>query len=449
MPTRVLLVEDNALNRDMLSRRLTRRGYVVTCAETGEACLELASVELPEAELDAVGRIDEVGDEIAGKVGEIAVIRGDAGDSAGGVTRLRSKVDGVFGRQMTGLALRVLHVVGEAVAGLHDLAHPVSREDAAECLLAIENAARRILQVLDQHHDPSTDLLARTVDPLHPGVGATVLPIRMARRPHRPTLVPSERRVLVVDDEQPNAELMARWLHRLGDQVAAVGSGREALDMVRIANWDAILLDIVMPGIDGIDLRRRAASRRPAQDRLVGSASARADQQRARSQQDRSRKIRGRACPRRSGGRRRRGGRRGAAGRAGAPQRRPRPRRERARRRHHRPPDAAADLGQSAGQRGQVHRGRHHRVALPCRAVAIESPGSATAERSAAHPSRAAGGDLARPATARDRRLDRPAGAEERRPVARHSGVGGHGFGRQPARFCARRGGFPAEAGRG
>ncbi|MEY3012911.1 MAG: hypothetical protein RIT45_1646, partial [Pseudomonadota bacterium] len=61
MPTRVLLVEDNALNRDMLSRRLTRRGYVVTCAETGEACLELASVELPEAVLDAVGRIATVG----------------------------------------------------------------------------------------------------------------------------------------------------------------------------------------------------------------------------------------------------------------------------------------------------------------------------------------------------------------------------------------------------
>ncbi len=225
------------------------------------------SLGLPEAVLDAASRIDVVGHEIAAKVREIAVIRDDAVDSDGAVTRLRSKVDGVFGRQMTGLALRVLHLVGEAVVGLDDLAHPVSREDAAECLLAIENAARRVLQVLDQHHDPTTDLLARTLDPLHPGVGATVLPIRMARRARRPELVPSERRVLVVDDEKDNAELMARWLHRLGYQVATVESGHEALDMIRIANWDAIMLDIVMPGVDGIEVLR-AIKTNPALRRI-------------------------------------------------------------------------------------------------------------------------------------------------------------------------------------
>ncbi len=55
MPTRVLLVEDNALNRDMLSRRLQRRGYEVACAETGEACLEMACVTPPDLVLLDLG----------------------------------------------------------------------------------------------------------------------------------------------------------------------------------------------------------------------------------------------------------------------------------------------------------------------------------------------------------------------------------------------------------
>lgn len=42
MSTSVLLVEDNELNRDMLSRRLKRRGYHVTIAVDGEEGMQLA-----------------------------------------------------------------------------------------------------------------------------------------------------------------------------------------------------------------------------------------------------------------------------------------------------------------------------------------------------------------------------------------------------------------------
>ena len=45
---KILLVEDNELNRDMLSRRLTRRGYTVVVAEDGEQALELARSEQPD-----------------------------------------------------------------------------------------------------------------------------------------------------------------------------------------------------------------------------------------------------------------------------------------------------------------------------------------------------------------------------------------------------------------
>jgi len=45
---KILLVEDNEMNRDMLSRRLQRRGYSVVTAEDGEKGLLLARSEAPD-----------------------------------------------------------------------------------------------------------------------------------------------------------------------------------------------------------------------------------------------------------------------------------------------------------------------------------------------------------------------------------------------------------------
>ena len=46
--TRILLVEDNEMNRDMLSRRLARRGYEMLLAEDGEQAVRLALAEQPD-----------------------------------------------------------------------------------------------------------------------------------------------------------------------------------------------------------------------------------------------------------------------------------------------------------------------------------------------------------------------------------------------------------------
>src|ERR1700731_858877 len=45
---KILLVEDNEMNRDMLSRRLQRKGYSVVTAEDGEKGLLLARAEMPD-----------------------------------------------------------------------------------------------------------------------------------------------------------------------------------------------------------------------------------------------------------------------------------------------------------------------------------------------------------------------------------------------------------------
>ena len=54
----ILLVEDNALNRDMLSRRLARRGYAVVTAHDGEQALILARFHGPHLILMDIGLPD-------------------------------------------------------------------------------------------------------------------------------------------------------------------------------------------------------------------------------------------------------------------------------------------------------------------------------------------------------------------------------------------------------
>jgi two-component system cell cycle response regulator DivK len=45
---RILLVEDNEMNRDMLSRRLIRRGYEMLLANDGQQGVDVAAAELPD-----------------------------------------------------------------------------------------------------------------------------------------------------------------------------------------------------------------------------------------------------------------------------------------------------------------------------------------------------------------------------------------------------------------
>jgi len=46
--TRILIVEDNEMNRDMLSRRLTRKGYAISLAVDGGVGVEMAVAEKPD-----------------------------------------------------------------------------------------------------------------------------------------------------------------------------------------------------------------------------------------------------------------------------------------------------------------------------------------------------------------------------------------------------------------
>lgn len=60
--------------------------------------------------------------------------------------------------------------------------------------------------------------------------------------------------ILVVDDLPANRDLMTRRLERSGFRVVSAASGPEALELLRRAPVDLVLLDIMMPGMTGLDV---------------------------------------------------------------------------------------------------------------------------------------------------------------------------------------------------
>jgi two-component system response regulator MprA len=64
-------------------------------------------------------------------------------------------------------------------------------------------------------------------------------------------------RVLVVDDEPAVRESIGRSLRFEGYQVDMAGDGQTALDAVRTTRPDVVVLDVMMPGVDGLEACRR------------------------------------------------------------------------------------------------------------------------------------------------------------------------------------------------
>jgi len=66
-----------------------------------------------------------------------------------------------------------------------------------------------------------------------------------------------KQKILVVDDEEDILELLKFNLSREGYQVLCAVSGEQALRLVRSENPDLIMLDLMLPGIDGLEVTRR------------------------------------------------------------------------------------------------------------------------------------------------------------------------------------------------
>jgi CheY-like chemotaxis protein len=224
---RILLVEDEQANRDLFRRRLERKGHAVSVAENGLGAVALAQGEKPELVIMDLGLPDIDGYEATRRLkadpgtADIPVIVLSAHASAeardrsfaAGCEEFEPKPvnwDALFGK------------IDDAIAKAAERAK--ARAAVAEEIdLGAEGA------------DPSVTLVKKS-----PSAG-----------------VSAPARILVVEDNDANRVMLCRRLQKYGHTTAEAADGRAALDAARKDRFDLVLLDLMMPGVDGYEVLRQ------------------------------------------------------------------------------------------------------------------------------------------------------------------------------------------------
>ncbi len=73
----------------------------------------------------------------------------------------------------------------------------------------------------------------------------------------------SDEKVLLVDDEQDFVDALSTRMESRGLSVESAGSGPEALEKIAQKRFDAVILDMVMPGMDGMETLKKMLEKNP------------------------------------------------------------------------------------------------------------------------------------------------------------------------------------------
>jgi CheY-like chemotaxis protein len=210
---RVLVVEDDANNLDVASRIIRAAGHEALVAADGVAGLDLARVERPDAIL---------------------------------VDLLLPRMDGW---SLTRSLRTEPWAASIPIIAVSALALPSDRARAIEAgcddFVSKPFAPAELRAILLRYF---------------PGGAAHVPLARDGGPPPRGPVPVTLGRVLIVDDEVANVELLARRLEAIGCQTQVASSGERAIALARSEQPDLILLDVMMPGIDGWQTCRRLKS---------------------------------------------------------------------------------------------------------------------------------------------------------------------------------------------
>jgi adenylate cyclase len=135
---------------------------------------------------------------------------------------------------------------------LHEDALARGEGEVARDLEKIQAAARRMLELVEALVPDSPADAQRAA--VRPGALPPVLAF-----PEPPAAPADEApgQVLVVDDNEMNRDMLSRRLSSRGYTVTIAGEGEAALRLLAAHRFDAVLLDVMMPGITGIEVLRR------------------------------------------------------------------------------------------------------------------------------------------------------------------------------------------------
>jgi CheY-like chemotaxis protein len=138
------------------------------------------------------------------------------------------------------LRTRLTEIIGYSEMWQEDAAAHGLAEFAPD-LAKISSAGKSLLALAEESFTPG-QLDARSMEP--EAVPASPSPVN--RR--------ANGTILVVDDDASNRDLLARRLARLGYTVRKAEDGAAALAAVKTGSLDVILLDVMMPGMDGLEV---------------------------------------------------------------------------------------------------------------------------------------------------------------------------------------------------
>jgi CheY-like chemotaxis protein len=165
----------------------------------------------------------------------------------------------VLGQRLRG------HVDG-VIAGCAVLSARIAEAGLDGCIADLERireAGLRLLALLEKGVD-LTEGEAGGPDAATPPGGIASLPGFAVRLNGRAGAGPEAASLLVVDDTESNRDILARWLERQGHKVAKAASGSEALSLWQSRHFDLMLLDIVMPDLNGYQVLEKLKAEHPA-----------------------------------------------------------------------------------------------------------------------------------------------------------------------------------------
>ncbi len=216
--TRLLIVDGTPTTRTMLQRRTQSWGIAAAVAESGASAL------------DVLNRAQDQGRPV-----EIALIDRSLPDLSGEELGRRIKADP---------RLRSTELVMIASSGLRGDAARV-REIGFAAYLPKPVTAQTLLECLLQLRGGPAAAGAE------PGLSGLITVHSMSERRA------AGLRILLADDNPVNCRMTTLMLEKAGHQIDVVNDGAAAVETLREKDYDLVLMDVQMPGVDGLEATRR------------------------------------------------------------------------------------------------------------------------------------------------------------------------------------------------
>ena len=222
--TKILLVEDNEMNRDMLSRRLKRRGFEVIIAVDGAIGVTLAQSEQPDLILMDMSLPVLDGWEATKKIKAMPQTA----------------------------SIPVIALTAHAMVGDREKTLQAGCDDYDTKPVDLKRLLKKIdglLEAVPQRSGPPDK-------ESHPLIPAPVSESSISKVTS-PKVNNDDISILVVDDNEMNREVLGRRLRKVGYLIHFAESGEAALETLEQETISLVLLDVMMPGIGGWETLRR------------------------------------------------------------------------------------------------------------------------------------------------------------------------------------------------